>query len=218
MICPLSVVARYHGTSRRRHGVLAGRLEQAMRMQDVILRALSGEIRWFQAAGGIRLPHLYRSTRVRTQHTIYAWARIDADGVEHTLSDHVSQHGIGGRYNSFARTLMDALTVVAVPAAARERRAQLFERLVRDQISRGKEVLPLIESWIAFDRAAASRFLTQEWSIDGLDQRYKFTLIYSLIKLASKPLSPLLHDCVQSGRRTRLRDYLARGVLLAPRT
>ena len=125
--------------------------------------------------------------RWTTQDTIYAWARIDADGVEHTLSDHVSQHGIGGRYYSLARTLIDALIVVKGPPAVRERHARLFEGLVRDQISRGKDVLPLIEAWIAFDRIAASRFLTKEWPLDGLEERYKFALLHSLIKLASKP-------------------------------
>jgi hypothetical protein len=120
------------------------------------------------------------------QPTIYAWARIDAEGVEHAFFDHVSKYGIRGRHHLFARTLLDALTV-AVPAASRERRAQLFERLVRDQIARGNDVLPIIERWIAFDRPAASRFLTKEWSMDGLDQQHKFALLHNLIKLASRP-------------------------------
>lgn len=118
--------------------------------------------------------------------TIWAWARIDPDGLEQALSDHVTHHGMGGRHNFFASTLLDTVTAIA-PAASRERRGQLLERLVRDQITRGNGVLPLIESWIAFDRVAASRFLTKEWSLDGLDERYKYTLLHSLIKLASKP-------------------------------
>ena len=121
------------------------------------------------------------------QYNIYAWAKIDPDGVEQALFDHVSEHGVGGRHNHFASTLLAALTVVAVPPASRERRAKLFERLARDQITHGKDVLPIIDSWIAFDRVAASRFLTKEWSTESLDERYKFTLLHGLIKLASKP-------------------------------
>lgn len=152
-------------------------------------------VRWAEVLR--RRVHAGAEFRWTTQDIICAWARIDAEGMEHALFDHVSQHGIGGRYSYVARTLLDALTVVPAPAASRERRAQLFERLVRGQISHGNDVLPIVESWIAFDRIAASRFLTKEWSIDGLDERYKFTLLHSLIKLATKPAKArllLLHN------------------------
>ena len=141
--------------------------------------------------------------RWTTQDTIYTWARIDADGVEQAFFNHVSQHGIGGRYHHFAKTLLDALTVV--PAASRERRAQLFERLVRDQITSGNDVSSIIESWMAFDRPAASRFLTNEWLTDSLDERYNFTLLHGLIRLASKPakarLLLLRHEPGRLGER-----------------
>jgi hypothetical protein len=141
-------------------------------------------VRWAEVLR--RRVHTGAEFRWTTQHTIYAWARIDADGVEQALLDLVSQHGIRGRHYLFAKLLLDALSVVPVPTASRQRRAQLLEGLVRDQITRGKDVLPLIESWMVFDRTAASHFLTNEWSMDGLDERYKFALLHSLIALASE--------------------------------
>ena len=117
---------------------------------------------------------------------VNAWAAIDSIAAEQALFDLVSTHGVYGARQLDVQILLSAIVRSASDAAAGARRSELFGNLVRLQIAKGRAVSPLVVGWQSVDAPAASRFLTEEWPLDGVSDALKLQLVGALAALGTE--------------------------------